>query len=68
MKKLKKYTNLPIISGFGIKTENDVKKFSNSNCSGIVIGSAIVEKIQQNFKEKKDKHIVANIIKDYCKN
>ena len=65
--RIKQYTSLPILAGFGIKTENDVKSFSTSNCSGIVIGSAIVEKIEKSLKENKDKHIVANIIKDYCK-
>ena len=67
IKNIKKYTDLPIVAGFGIKTEDDIKAFSNSSCSGIVIGSAIVEKIQQNLRENKEKHIVANIIKDYCK-
>ncbi len=65
--RIKKFTNLPIVAGFGIKSEKDVKTFSNSNCSGIVVGSAIVEKIQKNIKKNKKKHILANIIKDYCK-
>ena len=67
IKRIKKFTNLPIVAGFGIKTKEDVKKFSSSVCSGIVIGSAIVEKTQQAIKENKDNHIVANIIKDYCR-
>lgn len=66
VKRIKKYTNLPVIAGFGIKTEQDVKSFSKSDCSGIVIGSAIVEKVTECIKNKKDKHIVANLIKDYC--
>ena len=67
IKRIKQFTNLPIVAGFGIKSEDDVELFSNSDCSSIVIGSAIVEKIQQNLKENKDKHIVANIIKDYSR-
>ena len=67
VKKVKKHTNLPVVAGFGIKTEEDVKSFSKSDCSGIVIGSAIVEKITETVKKNKDKHIVANVIKDYCK-
>ena len=67
IKRIKKYTDLPVVAGFGIKTEEDVKAFSNSDCSGIVIGSAIVEKIQKNLKENKDNHIMVKIVEDYCK-
>ena len=67
VKKIKKHTNLPVVAGFGIKTEEDVKSFSKSDCSGIVIGSAIVEKITEFAKNNEDKHIVANVIKNYCK-
>ena len=67
VKRIKKHTNLPVVAGFGIKTEEDVKSFSKSDCSGIVIGSAIVEKVTESIKKNEDKHIVANVIKEYCK-
>ena len=67
VKRIKKHTNLPVVAGFGIKTEEDVKSFSKSDCSGIVIGSAIVEKVTESVKKNEDKHIVANVIKEYCK-
>lgn len=67
VKRIKKHTNLPVVAGFGIKTDEDVKSFSKSDCSGIVIGSAIVEEITKCSKNKENKHIVANVIKDYCK-
>ena len=67
VKRIKKHTNLPVVAGFGIKTEEDVKSFSKSDCSGIVIGSAIVEKVTETVKKNQDKHIVANVIRDYCK-
>ena len=67
VKRIKEHTNLPVVAGFGIKTEEDVKSFSKSDCSGIVIGSAIVEKVTETLKKNQDKHIVANVIKHYCK-
>jgi tryptophan synthase alpha chain len=67
VKKIKKHTNLPVVAGFGIKTEEDVKSFSESDCSGIVIGSAIIQKVTESVKKNEDKHIVANVIRDYCK-
>ena len=67
VKRIQEHTNLPVVAGFGIKTEEDVKSFSKSDCSGIVIGSAIVEKVTECSKNKENKHIVANVIKDYCK-
>ena len=67
IERIKKFTKIPVVSGFGIKNEEDVKVFSKSKADGIVLGSAIVKKIQEKFHETRDKHIVANFIKDYCK-
>ncbi len=67
IEKIKKYTNIPVVSGFGIKNENDVKIFSKSKADGIVIGSAIVNEIQKKSSKTEDKHIIAKIINDYCK-
>ena len=64
--RIKKYTDLPVVSGFGIKTPEDVKNFSKSNADGIVIGSAIVEKIQEISKQSDNKHNIAKFIKDFC--
>ena len=64
--RIKKYTDLPVVSGFGIKTPEDVKNFSKSNADGVVIGSAIVEKIQEISKKSDDKHNIAKFIKDFC--
>ena len=64
--RIKEYTTLPVVSGFGIKTPEDVKNFSKSNADGIVIGSAIVEKIQEISKNSDDKHNIAKFIKDFC--
>ena len=67
IEKIKKYTTIPVVSGFGIKNEDDVKTFSKSKADGIVLGSAIVNEIQKKSSETMDKHIVANFINDYCK-
>jgi len=67
IERIKKFTKIPVVSGFGIKTEEDVRTFSNSKADGIVLGSAIVKEIQKKSNETDDKHIVANFIKDYCK-
>jgi len=67
IEKIKKFTKIPVVSGFGIKNEEDVKAFSKSKADGIVLGSAIVKEIQKKNKESNDKHIVANFINDYCK-
>ena len=67
IEKIKKFTKIPVVSGFGIKNEEDVKAFSKSKADGIVLGSAIVKEIQKKSNETNDKHIVANFIKDYCK-
>ena len=68
IEKIKKFTKIPVVSGFGIKNEEDVRTFSKSKADGIVLGSAIIKEIQKKNSETEDKHIVANFIKDYCKN
>ncbi len=68
IEKIKKYAKIPVVSGFGIKNEEDVRTFSKSKADGIVLGSAIIKEIQKKNSETEDKHIVANFIKDYCKN
>ena len=67
IEKIKKYTKIPVVSGFGIKNEEDIKVFSDSKADGIVLGSTIVKEIQKKSNETGDKHIVANFIRDYCK-
>ena len=64
--RIKKYTDLPVVSGFGIKTEEDVKVFSKSNADGIVIGSVILEKIQEVSKNETNKNKIADFVKDFC--
>ena len=50
--KIKQHSNLPVMAGFGIKTADDAKILAESS-EGIVIGSSIVEMIneQSNSKE-----------------
>ncbi len=50
VKRIKKLTDIPICSGFGIKTPADAKNIANSGTNGIVIGSAFVKYIQENLK------------------
>ena len=48
---IKKYTNLPVLAGFGIKTMDDAKKMSKGS-DGVVIGSSIVEMINEYSKSR----------------
>lgn len=66
IKKIKKYTNLPICSGFGIKNLNDARLISKSGAEGIVMGSSLVDIIAKNQKlnEKKLSNKVGNFIKN----
>tara|TARA_B100000214_G_scaffold370093_2_gene344177 strand:- start:100 stop:894 length:795 start_codon:yes stop_codon:yes gene_type:complete len=47
IKEIKKLTSTPVCIGFGIKTPQTVKEFSEV-ADGVVVGSAIVEKIEDN--------------------
>jgi len=45
--KLKKITSKPIVVGFGISTPEHVRTAAGSGVDGVVVGSAIVRKIEQ---------------------
>ncbi len=48
--RIKKHTNLPVCVGFGIKSPEDAKAISLA-ADGVVVGSAIIDKIQSGAKE-----------------
>ena len=51
IQEIKKTTDLPVVVGFGIKTPDDASAMS-AIADGIVVGSAIVEKIGEGADEK----------------
>ncbi len=67
IKNLKKYTNLPIAVGFGIKNKNDVKKLSKS-ADAVVVGSSIIKRVEDAIKKKYNKERLINYVLQYVKN
>ncbi|WGI16800.1 tryptophan synthase subunit alpha [Methanonatronarchaeum sp. AMET-Sl] len=57
IKNLKKQTNHPIAIGFGISKPSHVKSAVKAGADGVICGSAIVEKIEQNKKTEIKKYI-----------
>ena len=49
VKRIKKLTNIPVCSGFGIKSPEDAKKVAKSGCNGVIVGSTFVKYIQDNL-------------------
>ena len=64
IKVIKKITNLPVIAGFGIKNSVDAKKMSSIS-DGIVIGSSLVNKIEQVYKKKNGLNEIFNFLKSF---
>ena len=60
--KIKQHSNLPVMAGFGIKTADDAKILAESS-EGIVIGSSIVEMINEESKSKEFDRI-SNYLKE----
>ncbi|MCY6355680.1 tryptophan synthase subunit alpha [Clostridium sp. ZS2-4] len=50
MNKIKKYTTLPLAIGFGISDEKTVRDLKGI-CDGVIVGSAIIKKIEEGIKE-----------------
>ena len=65
--RIKKFTSIPTVAGFGIKTRDDVKKFSKSVADGIVIGSSIVEQINNLSKSTNSNTALNEKMFEYCK-
>ena len=63
MKEIKKQTNLPVVSGFGIKNEKQVQDVCRIS-DGAVVGSSIVKIIENNL-DNTDK--VISIIAEFVK-
>ena len=63
LKFFRKYTNLPIVPGFGIKDESDVNNICKV-ADGAVVGSSIVKIIEDNINNKKD---MINKINEFTK-
>ena len=64
IKVIKKITNLPVIAGFGIKNSVDAKKMSSIS-DGIVIGSSLVNKIEEVYKRKNGLNEIFNFLKSF---
>ncbi len=61
---IKKITNLPVIAGFGIKNSVDAKKMSSIS-DGIVIGSSLVNKIENVYKKKTGLNEIFKFLKSF---
>ena len=64
IKVIKKITNLPVIAGFGIKNSVDAKKMSSIS-DGIVIGSSLVNKIEEVYKKQNGLNEIFNFLKSF---
>ena len=64
---IKKNTNIPIAVGFGIKGPKDAAVIANTGCDGIVVGSALVEIIENSLRKKKSKHNIAQKVGNMVK-
>ena len=64
LRNLRAASELPIVIGFGIQTPNQAKEFSGIGVDGVVIGSAIVKEINENFLSGESvKKITENVTK-----
>lgn len=65
---IKKYSDLPIAIGFGIKNPNIAKQVSQLDVEAIVVGSSLVEIITNNLEDKENIITkISNIVIDFKK-
>ncbi|MTI65296.1 MAG: tryptophan synthase subunit alpha [Firmicutes bacterium] len=62
MDKIKKYTDIPLAIGFGISDENAIKKLKGLS-DGLIVGSAIIKKIEEGIDDRKVEEKVFNFAK-----
>lgn len=66
IRKIKKYTDIPVAIGFGIKNKEDIEIFKES-ADGIIIGSRIVEEIDKTNGDLHKIHSLVNSFNKYLK-
>ncbi|MBU6338622.1 MAG: tryptophan synthase subunit alpha [Rickettsiales bacterium] len=62
LEKLRRNSNLPVVIGFGIKEPKQAKEFSQIGVDGVVIGSAFVKDIDENFSANKSESEICNSV------
>ena len=65
--KIKAISNIPVCTGFGIKTPEDAKKMANTGPSGVIVGSAFVKYIQDNLGDKNLPQNLGKLISSFVK-
>ena len=65
--KIKEISNIPVCTGFGIKTPEDAKKMANTGSSGVIVGSAFVKYIQDNLGDKNLPQNLGKLISSFVK-
>ena len=64
---MKKFTELPVAVGFGIKESNQAEKISKFS-DAIVIGTAFIEIIMQSYKNNESNNSIIGKASDYIRN
>ncbi len=63
---IKRYSNLPVVVGFGISTPEHVKMAVKSGVDGIVVGSAIVRKVEALAEGSGSLNDIGIFVKSLC--
>ncbi len=66
VKEIRMKTTLPVGVGFGIRTEDDIKKVS-SFADGIIVGSVLVDIIKNNERETTIKDKIVKKVRDFAR-
>ncbi len=61
LSKIKKHSDVPVVIGFGIKNPDIAKEFKAINPDGIVVGSAIVKEIADNYQNLNQEELVKKV-------
>jgi tryptophan synthase alpha chain len=67
IRKIKRATNKPVAVGFGISNTAQVRQVVNWGADGAIVGSAIVNLIEQNIGKKDLVNTVAKFVKELAK-
>ena len=51
VEKIKNHTNLPVCSGFGVKTPQNAKEIASTGVEGVIVGTAFVDYIEKNLDD-----------------
>lgn len=67
LEKIKKFSDLPIMVGFGIKEKKQIEEIYKTKADGVIVGSSLVKIIEDSLNQNLDRKLIPDLIEKKIK-